>query len=190
VINASGCALTVKEYAYLLRDDAAYAQRARRISDSTVDLIEFLLPHRAQLQARLDPGSASSRVAIQTPCTLQHGQQLPGRVETLLRGLGVRVPAVAESHLCCGSAGTYSLLQPTLSRALRDRKLLQLQQSQPQMILSSNIGCIAHLATGTTTAVWHWVEWLDRHLKPASAGGPQMLRGISPPGPPDIRPGE
>jgi glycolate oxidase iron-sulfur subunit len=99
---------------------------------------------------------------VQIPCTLQHGQKLGGQLETLLTGLGLQLPAVAESHLCCGSAGTYSILQPQMATALRDRKLANLLQGQPQMILSANIGCISHLATGTTLPVWHWIEWLDR----------------------------
>jgi glycolate oxidase iron-sulfur subunit len=169
VINASGCAVTVKEYGYLLRDDPKYAHKARRISERTRDLIELLLPEAAQLQSRIAPDAAYRRISLQTPCTLQHGQQLPGAVESLLRGLGAQLLPVAESHLCCGSAGTYSLLQPQLSRSLRDRKLAHLLNSAPQMILSANIGCIAHLATGTSLPVWHWIEWLDRALKPATS---------------------
>jgi glycolate oxidase iron-sulfur subunit len=165
LINASGCAVTVKEYGYLLRDDPTYADKARRISECARDLVEFLLPELSALRSRLGP--AEARVAVQIPCTLQHGQNLADKLETLLRGLGLHAQPVAESHLCCGSAGTYSLLQPTLSLALRDRKLAHLQRSQPSMILSANIGCISHLQTGTTLPVWHWIEWLDRALKPA-----------------------
>jgi glycolate oxidase iron-sulfur subunit len=165
LINASGCAVTVKEYGYLLRDDPTHADKARRISESARDLAEFLLPELSALRSRLGP--AENRVAVQIPCTLQHGQNLAGKLETLLHGLGLHAPPIAESHLCCGSAGTYSLLQPILSVALRDRKLSHLQRSQPSMILSANIGCISHLQTGTTLPVWHWIEWLDRALKPA-----------------------
>jgi glycolate oxidase iron-sulfur subunit len=171
VINASGCAVTVKEYGYLLRDDGAYAEKARRISESARDLTEYLLPEVPALKARMAAPAAPAalRVALQIPCTLQHGQKLSGKLESLLQGLGVRLPAVAEAHLCCGSAGTYSLLQSELSGSLRDRKLLNLQQSAPQIILSANIGCISHLQTGTALPVWHWIEWLDQSLKPAGS---------------------
>jgi glycolate oxidase iron-sulfur subunit len=168
VLNASGCAVTVKEYAHLLREDPHYAGKARRISQAARDLTEFLLPEVPALRTRLAPAS-SQRIALQIPCTLQHGQKLPGKLESLLRGLGAQLPVVADAHLCCGSAGTYSLLQPALAIPLRDRKLSHLLQSQPQIILSANIGCISHLQTGTTQPVWHWIEWLDRALKPATS---------------------
>jgi glycolate oxidase iron-sulfur subunit len=163
VVNASGCAVTVKEYGYLLRDDPAYAHKARRVSECARDLSELLLPVMATLRTRI-AGGERERIAVQIPCTLQHGQQLAGALESLLQGLGLALQPVAEPHLCCGSAGTYSLLQPTLSSELRDRKLANLTQSQPQMILSANIGCISHLQTGTTLPVWHWIEWLDRAI--------------------------
>jgi glycolate oxidase iron-sulfur subunit len=167
IINASGCAVTVKEYGYLLRQDPAYAEKARRISQAARDLSEYLLPEICALRARI-AAPAGQRIALQIPCTLQHGQKLAGTLESLLQGLGVQMDPVAEAHLCCGSAGTYSLLQSELSRSLRDRKLGNLQQSQPQIILSANIGCIAHLQTGTTLPVWHWIEWLDQSLQPAT----------------------
>jgi glycolate oxidase iron-sulfur subunit len=167
VINASGCAVTVKEYGHLLRADSAYAAKARRVSECTRDIAQFLLPHVATLQPLMmsspdDPRSAP--LALQTPCTLQHGQQLAGTLEALLRQLGVTLPPLAEAHLCCGSAGSYSLLHPRLANALRDRKLQHLLEHRPQMILSDNIGCISHLATGTRVPVWHWIEWLDQRL--------------------------
>jgi glycolate oxidase iron-sulfur subunit len=167
VINASGCAVSVKEYGYLLRDDVRYADQARRISQCARDLSEFLLPDVQALRARLRAVSGE-RLVVQIPCTLQHGQNLSGPLQQLLSALGIDSAAVAESHLCCGSAGTYSLLQPQLSSALRDRKLTNLLTRKPSMILSANIGCIAHLATGTDLPVWHWIEWLDRALTPAT----------------------
>jgi glycolate oxidase iron-sulfur subunit len=163
VINASGCAVSVKEYGHLLREDAAYADKARRISQCARDLSEFLLPESSALRTRLRTVSPE-RLAVQIPCTLQHGQKLSSSLQQLLGGLGIHCLPVAESHLCCGSAGTYSLLQPQLSRSLRDRKLHHLRALEPSMILSANIGCIAHLATGTQLPVWHWIEWLDRAL--------------------------
>jgi glycolate oxidase iron-sulfur subunit len=166
VINATGCAATVKEYGFLLRDDPHYADRAQRISESAIDLCELLLPEAAALRAHLAPQS-QSRVALQVPCTLQHGQKLAGRLESLLQALGVTLAPVTEAHLCCGSAGTYSLLQTKLATDLRDRKLSHLMRSDPRIILSANIGCIAHLQTGTSLPVWHYIEWLDQALTPA-----------------------
>jgi glycolate oxidase iron-sulfur subunit len=162
VINASGCTAMAKEYGHLLRDDPIYAERARRISACTQDITQFLLPHTGALKTRL--GAVANRVAVQTPCTLQHAQRLPGVMEQLLGQLGVTCVSVAESHLCCGSAGTYSVLHSSLSQQLRDRKLDHLQRESPDIILSDNIGCIAHLAAGTSLPVWHWIEWLDQAL--------------------------
>jgi len=163
IINASGCAVTVKEYGHLLSDDPQYADKARRIAACAKDLSEFMLPQVSALKSRL-AASSSKAVALQVPCTLQHGQKLGGALESLLRGLGVSLTPVAEPHLCCGSAGTYSLLQSELSYQLRDRKLANLLCSEPTCVLSANIGCISHLQTGTSVPVWHWIEWLDRAL--------------------------
>ncbi|MEP6608212.1 MAG: glycolate oxidase subunit GlcF [Burkholderiaceae bacterium] len=167
IMNASGCGVQVKEYGYLLASDPAYSTKARRISELTKDLAEWLAPQSAQLQAML--GSvAAGRVVFHPPCTLQHGQQIRGVVETLLTALGAAVAPFGESHMCCGSAGTYSVLQPELALKLRDRKLNQLLAVQPEVILSANIGCITHLASGTSTRVMHWIEWLDERLRPAT----------------------
>jgi glycolate oxidase iron-sulfur subunit len=162
VMNASGCGVTVKEYGHSLRDDPAYAEKARRIADLTRDLSELLPDIVAALAPKLAAAARRSRVAFHPPCTLQHGQQLRGGVETHLRELGfdVRV-ATNESHLCCGSAGTYSLLQPELALPLRDRKLGHLAELEPEVIASANIGCIQHLQSGTATPVRHWVEIVD-----------------------------
>jgi glycolate dehydrogenase iron-sulfur subunit len=181
VMNASGCGVTVKDYGHALANDPDYAERAARIAALTRDLSELLpelvpllkpklaLPRPAGARAG---GAASTavarrleRLAFHPPCTLQHGQQLRGGVETHLGALGFEVSvAVAESHLCCGSAGTYSVLQPELSTQLRDRKLANLAPLQPQAIVSANIGCIQHLQSGTSTPVRHWVEVLDEAL--------------------------
>lgn len=163
VVNASGCQVSVKEYAYLLRNDAAYAAKAQLVSDRSRDLIEFLAPELAQLRARAHR-PPSTRVVFQKPCTQQHGLQLRGQVERLLGALGAELLPESEPQSCCGSAGTYSLLQPRLSNALRERKLAGLLGAAPDMILSANIGCIAHLAAGTALPVWHWIEWVDRAL--------------------------
>ena len=167
VMNASGCGVTVKEYGHLLRGDAAYAAKAQRISELTRDLSEMLPDITAALQAArpgFTPGTGR-RLAFHPPCTLQHGQQLRGGVEQHLRSLGfdVRI-ATNESHLCCGSAGTYSVLQPEIAYQLRDRKLGNLGELQAETIISANIGCITHLQSGTATPVRHWVEVLDQAL--------------------------
>ena len=164
VMNASGCGVTVKEYAHHLKHDPAYADKARRVSELTRDLSELLPLVVEPLRPRLR-ALKHRRLAFHPPCTLQHGQQLRGGVEAGLRDLGFEVHlATGESHLCCGSAGTYSVLQPELAYPLRDRKLTQLLPTQPEVIVSANIGCIQHLQTGTTTPVRHWVEVLDDAL--------------------------
>ncbi|OYZ83755.1 MAG: glycolate oxidase iron-sulfur subunit [Polaromonas sp. 24-62-144] len=164
VMNASGCGVTVKEYGHSLKDDPAYAEKAARISALTRDLSELLPdlvePLRAQVAAK------AGQVAFHPPCTLQHGQQLRGGVEKHLGALGFQIKtATNEAHLCCGSAGTYSVLQPTLAYQLRDRKLGHLNEMVPEVIVSANIGCITHLQSGTATPVRHWVELLDEALQ-------------------------
>jgi glycolate oxidase iron-sulfur subunit len=163
VMNASGCGVTVKEYGHLLRGDAAYAHKAARISELTRDLSELLpdLVVALRGKVRAEPGL----FAFHPPCTLQHGQQLRGGVEHGMRELGfdVRV-ALNESHLCCGSAGTYSVLQPEIATTLRDRKLGHLGAMAPHAIISANVGCITHLQSGTVTPVKHWIEVLDAAL--------------------------
>jgi glycolate oxidase iron-sulfur subunit len=164
VMNASGCGVTVKEYGHALQHDARYAGKAARISALTRDLSELLPGMVPALRERLR-SVPQGTVAYHPPCTLQHGQKLRGGVETHLRALGfdVRV-AASESHLCCGSAGTYSVLQPEMAYGLRDRKLSHLGQLAPVAIASANIGCITHLQSGTQTPVRHWVELLDEAL--------------------------
>lgn len=163
VMNASGCGAMVKEYAHLLRHDRQYAHKGRRIVELARDLAELLPPHVDALADKLGARPAE-RVVFHPPCTLQHGQKIRGVVEQLLAALGADVLPLAESHLCCGSAGTYSVLQPRLSRQLRDRKLAALHAQQPDVILSANMGCITHLAGGARVPVRHWIEWLDAHL--------------------------
>ena len=166
VMNASGCGVTVKDYAHALAHDPDYADKARRVADLTRDLSELLPDLVGPLKARLRKRSgAATKLAFHPPCTLQHGQQLRGGVERHLGELGFDVQlAPTDSHLCCGSAGTYSVLQPELSTRLRDRKLEALAPLQPSTIVSANIGCIQHLQSGTRTPVRHWVEVLDDAL--------------------------
>lgn len=166
VMTASGCGVTVKEYGHLLRHDAAYAAKAEKISALTRDLSEILPDFESALQEKLH-GKISKRVAYHPPCTLQHGQQIRGMVERVLSAVGVDVQLCEDSHLCCGSAGTYSVLQPELSYQLRDDKLAKLQASDPQMIVSANIGCLTHLQSGTDIPVRHWIELVDHALTPA-----------------------
>ena len=163
VMNASGCGVTVKEYGYHLQDDAAYAAKAARISELTRDLSELLPELVAPLRGRVAASAAA--IAFHPPCTLQHGQQLRGGVEQHLGALGFDVKvASCEAHLCCGSAGTYSVLNPEIAFQLRDRKLANLGEMTPEVIVSANIGCITHLQSGTATPVRHWIEVLDDSL--------------------------
>jgi glycolate oxidase iron-sulfur subunit len=163
VMNASGCGVTVREYGHILQHDAAYAAKAKRIGELTRDLSELLPDIVPALRGKVRP--PEGMLAFHPPCSLQHGQQLRGGVEKHLAQLGftIRV-AMGESHLCCGSAGTYSVLHPEIAQQLRDRKLGHLGELQPQAIVSANMGCIAHLQSGTETPVRHWVELLDAAL--------------------------
>jgi glycolate oxidase iron-sulfur subunit len=164
IMNASGCGVTVKEYGHALAHDARYAERAQRIGAATRDLSELLPELVPTLRTRLGT-RPRPKLAYHPPCTLQHGQQLRGGVESGLRELGFEVELpLDESHLCCGSAGTYSVLQPELAYKLRDRKLGHLERLEAQTIVSANIGCIQHLQSGTATPVRHWVEVLDAAL--------------------------
>ena len=163
VMTASGCGVTVKEYGHLLAHDGAYAGKAQRISALTRDLSEIMPQFEGELFARLK-GKIAKKVAWHPPCTLQHGQQIRGKVEGVLRAAGVDVKLCADSHLCCGSAGTYSVLQPELATELRDRKLANLLATEPEMIVSANIGCLNHLQSGTETPVAHWIELIDQAL--------------------------
>ena len=164
VMNASGCGVTVKEYGHALAHDPDYADKARRVSELTRDLSELLTDLVPLLKPRLGP-LQNHRLAFHPPCSLQHGQQLRGGVESGMKALGFDVKlATNDAHLCCGSAGTYSVLQPKLAHELRDRKLGNLEPLQAQVIVSANIGCIQHLQGGTATPVRHWVEVLDDAL--------------------------
>ena len=167
VMNASGCGVTVKEYGHLLQHDTQYADKAKRISELTRDLSELLPLCLPELQKRLksEVVAAAGPLAYHPPCTLQHGQQLKGGVEAQLGQLGFQLRVTElESNLCCGSAGTYSVLQADTAYALRDRKLGHLNKLQPKAILSANIGCITHLQSGAVLPVRHWVELVDEAL--------------------------
>jgi len=173
VSNASGCGVLLKDYGHQLRHDPAYAAKAQRVSALARDLSELLPDLVPALQRKLAHVPATARprakLAYHPPCTLQHGQQLRGGVEQGLRALGFEVhTARTEAHLCCGSAGTYSVLQAALSGQLRERKLGHLGELGADQIVSANIGCITHLQSGTQTPVRHWVEALDEALSAAA----------------------
>ena len=167
VMTASGCGVMVKEYGHLLRDDPRYAERAERISEMTRDTCEVMT---AELEARGEklathwPDRLPKRIAFHPPCTLQHGQKIRGVTEKLLRAAGFELLPVLDVHLCCGSAGTYSVLQPDLSKQLRKNKLTNLEASGPQAIATANIGCLTHLQAGTATPVTHWIELLEQRV--------------------------
>lgn len=158
--SASGCGVTVKDYAYLLKDDPRYADKAKRVSGMCLDLSELVA---AEIKKSLPAPNTRQelKVSFQNPCSLQHGQKITGQVESILRHYGFTLLPVADSHLCCGSAGTYSVLQPVLSRQLKDDKLKKLQAASPDVIVTANVGCQLHLRSAANVPVIHWVELLD-----------------------------
>jgi glycolate oxidase iron-sulfur subunit len=161
VVTASGCGALVKEYGDLLQHDADYADKARRVSAMTKDISEVLAGEDLPQGGRC---TGQRKVAFHSPCTLQHAQQLQGVVEPLLERAGYRLTEVPDAHLCCGSAGTYSILQPALSKQLLGRKLEALQKDAPDIIATANIGCQLHLAGASRVPVRHWIELLDEAL--------------------------
>jgi glycolate oxidase iron-sulfur subunit len=163
VVNASGCGTMLREYGQLLRHDPDYAEKAARISALARDPVELLSAHVADLAPGMQAASPL-KVAFHPPCSLQHGLKIRGDVERLLVALGATLLPVTDSHLCCGSAGTYSLLQPLISGQLREAKVRALVAGAPDLILSANIGCQHHIAAGTTVPVQHWIEWVDVRL--------------------------
>lgn len=158
-MTASGCGSHVKDYVHLLENDPAYAAKARRVSDLTKDISEILMNEDlSKLGSGAKPGP---KVAFHSPCSLQHGQKLNGAVEKILRQAGVMLTAVPDAHLCCGSAGTYSILNKNLSQQLLGNKVTALESGGPDTIVTANIGCLAHIQSGTTLPVRHWIEVLD-----------------------------
>jgi len=172
VMTASGCGVTVKEYGHYLAHDPAYAKKAMRVSELTKDISEVILAEGAKLKTLITHHPSpitGQRVAFHSPCSLQHGMKLKGSVESLLTGFGYLLTPVPDGHLCCGSAGTYSLLQPKLSQRLLDNKIAALQSGTPSAILTANVGCQTHLQGATALPVLHWVEALDDFLPPPTA---------------------
>ncbi|WP_330211991.1 glycolate oxidase subunit GlcF [Pseudomonas sp. Z18(2022)] len=160
VQTASGCGAFIKDYGHLLSGDPAYAEKAKKVSALARDLVEVL---RDEPLEKLGVHSGQ-RLAFHCPCTLQHAQKLGGAVEAILTSLGFNLTAVPDSHLCCGSAGTYSITQPELSRQLRDNKLNALESGHPEVIVTANIGCQSHLAGAGRTPVRHWIELVEAAL--------------------------
>ena len=175
VMTASGCGVTVREYGHYLRHDPAYALAAARISAMTRDLSEIVVAEQVALGKLLAHNKSiptQPKVAVHTPCTLQHGQKINGVLEEIMTAAGFEVVASPERHLCCGSAGTYSILQPELSQRLLKNKIAALETNQPACIVTANIGCLLQLQNGTQKPVSHWIELIDAALKPALSEPP------------------
>ena len=165
VVTASGCGAALQEYGYILRDDLAYAEKAKQVSQASKDIVEILAgedlsPFTAKLNKAKEAGKSVGKVAVHCPCTQQHAMQLPFKIKALLDGLGLDTAATKNDHLCCGSAGTYSLLQPELSHQLRSQKMQDLTIDEPQLIVTANIGCQLHLGGAGGVPVKHWLELL------------------------------
>jgi glycolate oxidase iron-sulfur subunit len=168
VMTASACTAMLTDYGHLLRDDPAFAERAARVSALTKDLSDIVLDHMEPLREALRRNARSAqpgpKVAFHSPCTLQHALKVRGRVESLLAEAGYCLTAVADSHLCCGSAGTYSILQPELSARLLSAKVAALEQGGPAVIATANIGCQTHIRSGASIPVRHWIELLEARI--------------------------
>jgi glycolate oxidase iron-sulfur subunit len=167
VMTASGCGVHVRDYGHLLAEDPAYGAKAARVAAAVRDLSEILAQEKAPLAALLESGRQQrngTATAFHSPCTLQHGQHVRGAVEGLLQAAGFTARPVANSHMCCGAAGTYSILEPDLALQLRDLMVGSLSAGAPGVIVSANAGCIAHLQAGTSLPVRHWIELIDESL--------------------------
>jgi glycolate oxidase iron-sulfur subunit len=174
VITASGCGTMVKEYGHHLAHDPRYAQKAARISALAKDIGEIVFAEKEELDRLLSVRATGSqqpsqvavkpRIAFHSPCSLQHGQQLRGQVEAILLAAGFELTMVPDSHLCCGSAGTYSILEPQLSQRLLKNKVAALESDAPSVVATANIGCLTHIQSGATVKVKHWINVLDERL--------------------------
>jgi glycolate oxidase iron-sulfur subunit len=170
-VTASGCGVMIRDYGELLRDDPAYAHKAARVSELFRDISQVVAQELAKSGVKLEPSAPAQRgqrVAFHAPCTLQHGLKLRGIIEPLLVRAGYTLTSVADSHLCCGSAGSYSLLQPVISRQLKAGRLTALQADTPDIIATANIGCLMHLASGAERPVRHWIELLAQSIASSS----------------------
>ncbi|MDH5766868.1 MAG: glycolate oxidase subunit GlcF [Gammaproteobacteria bacterium] len=162
IVTASGCGVMVKDYGHLLKDDPGYADKAKQVSQLAKDISEVLVNEKLDALAK----RSAKRVAFHSPCTLQHGQQITGVVESILTRAGFTLTEVNNSHLCCGSAGTYSILQPVLSQQLLTNKLANLNRGKPEVIVTANVGCQMHMATKSDLPVRHWIELLAEMIDP------------------------
>lgn len=160
VMTASGCGAMFKDYPHLLRHDEVFKEKAQRIADKTFDLTEII--NTKELKYKLNINRQN--IAIHTPCTLQHAQKLPSNIENIFSSCGYQLSPIKDKHLCCGSAGTYSITQPKLSEQLREQRLTGLMAGQPDLIVTANIGCLHHLNTGSSVPVKHWIEIIAEDL--------------------------
>ena len=171
VITASGCGTMLKDYGHLLIDDPEYAERAKKISEISKDIVEILNAEGDKLNPLLSKlkKNPSKTISFHSPCSLQHGQQIKGVTEAILERAGFKLTNVTDPHLCCGSAGTYSILQPDLSQRLLKEKVRNLEAENPDTIVTANIGCLTHIQNGTKTQVQHWIELIDQELSRSHA---------------------
>ena len=163
VFTASGCGTMIRDYGHLLRDDPAYAARAERIASLSRDISEVVAAERAAVAGKTR-GRPATKVAFHSPCSLQHGLKIRGLVEPILADAGFTLTHVHDAHLCCGSAGTYSITQPELSQQLLRNKVRSLESGRPELLATANIGCLQHIQSGTPTPVRHWIELLDERM--------------------------
>jgi glycolate oxidase iron-sulfur subunit len=164
VVTASGCGVMVKDYGHFLAHDAAYAAKAAKIAELARDPIEVVRAEWKKLAPMIAMDQGPQRIAFQSPCTLQHGMKIRGQVEEILLAIGHSLLPVADTHTCCGSAGTYSVLQPVLAGQLKANKLKALEAPRPDVIVTANIGCLTHLESGTDIPVRHWIELVDERI--------------------------
>jgi glycolate oxidase iron-sulfur subunit len=169
VVTASGCGTMVADYGHVLRNDAAYVAKAKRVSELFCDVSTMVLREQAALNVLLTNSAApKTKIAFHSPCSLQHGLKIRGVVEDLLRAAGYELTAVPDGHLCCGSAGTYSVLQPELSGRLLQNKVAALESGKPEIVATANIGCLAHIEGGLKVSsripIRHWIELIDPRL--------------------------
>ncbi len=164
VVTATGCGVLVKDYGHFLAHDAAYAAKAKKIAELARDPIEIVMAEWKTIAPMIAMDQGPQRVAFHSPCTLQHGMRIRGQVEEIMLAIGHSLLPVADTSTCCGSAGTYSVLQPVLSNQLKANKLRALEAPRPDVIVTANIGCLAHLESGTQIPVRHWIELLDARM--------------------------
>jgi len=160
VITASGCGAMFKDYPHLLRNDELYKSKAELVASKTFDLTEVINTNELKTKIKC----SQSTIAVHTPCTLQHAQKLPSNIENILSACGYQLSPIKDKHLCCGSAGTYSITQPKLSEKLREQRLTGLMLAQPNLIVTANIGCLHHLNAGSSVPVRHWIEVIAEDL--------------------------